>query len=74
MYGRVRLTEDERQLRRSNEWRPAEGVELMYFGEGHASSVAMESADEQSPMSASVSVSPYEAASFGLLLRLNILF
>ena len=39
---RVRLAEDACQLRRIDEWRPAEGVEHLLFGHGHSSSVAIE--------------------------------
>ena len=40
--GRVGLAQDERQLRRFDQRRPAEGVEQMSVGERHASSVAKE--------------------------------
>ena len=43
--GRVRLAENERQLRRIDEGRPAEGVEQLSFGDRHVLSVAKESPD-----------------------------
>ena len=40
--GGVGLTQDERQLRRVDEGRPAESVEHLSFGQGHSSSVGIE--------------------------------
>ncbi len=47
--GRVRLAQDERQLRRFDERHPAEGVEQLLVGSGHVSSVATERPGGQPP-------------------------